>query len=146
MVSVGDKAPTFQALDQDGKEHSLADYKGQWLVLYFYPKDDTPGCTTEACGMRDAMSELQRYAHVVGVSADNIESHKQFAEKYNLNFSLLADTEKEIIRAYGADGTPFTKRITYVINPEGEIAHVYEKVDPESHAAEIIADLQKLQA
>lgn len=147
------KAPDFKLLDQDGVTHSLTDYRGQWLVLYFYPKDDTPGCTTEACAFRDSLAGFkERNVAVLGVSADSVKSHKKFAKKYNLNFPLLSDESKAIIEAYGVWGPKklFGKefdgiiRSTFLINPEGEIAKEYPKVTPQEHAEEILKDLELL--
>lgn len=140
----GDVAPSFGLYDQHGEVHNLEDYEGEWIVLYFYPKDDTPGCTTEACGFRDNLGDLQKYGVLLGVSGDTVESHKKFAEKYNLDYPLLADPEKQTIEQYGADGMLFQKRVTFLISPEGIIEKIYDEVDPETHAAQIIADLRLL--
>lgn len=150
------QAPNFSLQDQDGTTKSLTDYAGKWLVLYFYPKDDTPGCTTEACSFRDERELIATLgnAEVVGVSKDSVASHKKFATKYNLNFTLLSDPNAEVIKAYDAWGerSMFGKkymgiiRSTVIISPDGTIAKEYPRVDPKKHAAEIIADLQKLQA
>lgn len=136
-------APEFRSIDQNNKTVSLKDFSGKYVVLYFYPKDDTPGCTIEACTLRDNFEALEKYAVVIGVSSDNVESHKAFEEKYNLPFILLADTNKEIIKAYGAKGA-FTKRITYIINPKGVIVKAYPKVTPSNHALQILSDLSQL--
>lgn len=150
------QAPDFTLLDQDEKSHSLSDYSGQWVVLYFYPKDDTPGCTTEACNFRDARDAIAEFGNavVIGVSKDTPKSHKKFANKYGLNFTLLSDPSHAVIEAYGAwlEKSMFGKkymgiqRATYIIDPSGNIAKKYPKVDPAKHAAEIIKDLQSLQA
>lgn len=150
------QAPDFTLLDQDEKSHSLSDYSGQWVVLYFYPKDDTPGCTTEACNFRDARDAIAEFGNavVIGVSKDTPKSHKKFANKYGLNFTLLSDPSHTVIEAYGAwlEKSMFGKkymgiqRATYIIDPSGNIAKEYPKVDPAKHAAEIIKDLQSLQA
>lgn len=133
--------------------HRLEDYRGRWVVLYFYPKDDTPGCTKEACAFRDAHAELKALGAVVlGVSADGVESHRRFAEKYGLNFPLLADPEKAVIRAYGAWGKKNlygrvyegVMRYTFLIDPEGRIARVWKKVKPATHAQEVAAALREL--
>ncbi len=137
-------APDFSAVDQNGKTHSLADYQGQWLLLYFYPKDDTPGCTKEACTFRDHFSELQGKVAVIGVSHDSADSHDKFASKYKLQFPLLSDPERKIIKTYGANGLLFTKRISYLINPEGKIAKVYPSVSPADHAREVLEDWKAL--
>lgn len=147
------KAPAFTLPDQDGMNHSLINYHGKWVILYFYPADDTPGCTTEACGFRDAFDALaERKVQVLGVSKDSVESHKKFAAKYNLNFPLLSDESKEIIKAYGAwsekkfMGRPGILRKTFLINPNGEIMKEYPKVDPAAHITQILIDLEDLQA
>lgn len=149
----GTAAPDFALPDQEGRIHRLSDYRGKWVVLYFYPKDDTPGCTKEACGFRDRMGDLQELGAVVlGVSADDVQSHKRFAEKYGLNFPLLADPEREVILAYGAWGKKnlYGKeyegvlRQTFLIDPEGRIAQVWRKVSPEDHAEEVAEALRAL--
>ena len=146
ILQPGDVAPSFEAYDQHGELHDLEDYEGEWLVLYFYPKDDTPGCTKEACSFRDNLTELQKHAVLLGVSADSLESHKEFAEKYSLDFPLLVDEKKDMIELYGADGHILPQRVTFLISPEGMIEKVYKDVDPEIHATEILADLRNLQA
>lgn len=142
----------FSLPDQNGKIHKLSDYQGKWVVLYFYPKDDTPGCTKEACGFRDVWEELRKLNVVVlGVSADSINSHKKFSDKYQLNFPLLSDEKKEVIKKYGGWGKKKflgkefegILRITYVINPKGEIVKKFEKVNPSIHAKEIIDEIKK---
>jgi len=149
------QAPDFSLPDQNGDVKTLADYAGQWLVLYFYPKDDTPGCTTEACSFRDereAIADLGN-AEVVGISKDSVRSHKKFVDKYHLNFTLLSDPEHKVIEAYGSwkplkfMGREYmgTQRNTFIITPDGKIAKEYVGVDPKTHAAEIIADLKALQ-
>jgi len=141
---VGNLAPAFEAPDQNGKVHILNEYQGKWVLLYFYPKDDTPGCTTEACGLRDNFNELSKHLEVIGVSADTVASHKKFEDKYHLPFTILADPEKKIIQTYGTDGTLFTKRTSFLINPEGKIVKIYEKVKPDVHAQQIIQDFSSL--
>lgn len=142
MLQTNTPAPAFSLLAQDGQRYSLEQFKGKWVLLYFYPKDDTPGCTKEACMIRDQFGEFEKLGIVVlGVSADTVERHKEFADKYHLPFLLLADTEKETINAYKADGLLFTKRISYLINPDGMITNVYPDVDPASHAGEILRDV-----
>ena len=137
-------APAFSLPDQNGKTHSLAHHAGKWVLLYFYPKDDTPGCTKEACGLRDAFDEYKkRGITVFGVSRDTVESHKKFEEKYGLPFTLLSDTDGSVIAAYGAAGA-FTKRISYLIDPTGVIRKTYPKVDPAIHAPEILKDFDSL--
>ena len=143
-LSVGDKAPDFYAKDQNETEHRLLDYKGKWLLLYFYPRDGTPGCTTEACSFRDSHKELSKYLEVVGVSANSIESHSRFSEKHQLPFPILADTEKKMLADFGADGLVFAKRTSFLINPEGKIVKIYEKVKPAEHAAEILKDIKEI--
>jgi thioredoxin-dependent peroxiredoxin len=147
------KAKNFKLRDEDGKYHSLADYQGKWLVLYFYPKDDTPGCTIEACEMRDKLRQLQQYGvEVVGISKDTVESHKKFKEKYHLNFHLLSDETKVTIVAYDAwEKRKFlgkeyegTSRKTYLIDMTGEIRKIYNKVVPVGHAGMILGDIKKM--
>jgi len=150
LLEVGAKAPNFQTTDQDGKPLSLADFKGQSVVLYFYPKDDTPGCTKEACGFRDGWAKFRkRKIAVVGVSVDDAKSHRKFVEKYSLPFTLAADTDKSIVKAYGVWGQKSmygrkymgTLRVTYLIDAKGKIAAVWPKVKPEGHAEEILKNL-----
>lgn len=143
MLDQGTKAPSFITKDQNNKDVSLIDFLGQYVVLYFYPKDDTSGCTTEACSIRDSYDIFKKYAVIIGVSADSVESHKKFEEKYQLPFILLADTTKEIIKKYGADGL-LSRRITYLIDPTGIIIKAYPKVDPSTHSAELLKDLKML--
>jgi peroxiredoxin Q/BCP len=144
-LQVGDRAPDFSAQDQTGKTHQLADYLGAWLVLYFYPKDHTPGCIREACSIRDHYGDVKALSTILGVSGDSVKSHASFAEKYNLPFTLLADPEKKMLDSYGANGKVFNKRSSFIIDPEGKIAKIYPKVKPDSHAEELIADLRALQ-
>lgn len=144
-LSIGSVAPNFSLEDSNGVVHSLSEYSGKWLLLYFYPKDDTPGCTKEACQFRDSFSELDKAVKVVGVSSDSVESHKRFAEKYHLPFTLLADTDREVIHAYQVDGTFFPKRTSFLINPAGKIAKIYDKVNVHSHADQILKDVQRVQ-
>lgn len=149
------QAPNFTLPDQDGKQHTLANYSGKWLVLYFYPKDDTPGCTTEACAFRDEREAIAEYgnAEVIGISKDSVKSHKKFADKHKLNFTLLSDESGETVKAYNAWGqrSMFGKmfmgiiRSTFIINPSGNIVKEYPKVSPAGHAAQIIKDLKELQ-
>jgi thioredoxin-dependent peroxiredoxin len=153
MLTIGQKAPDFSAPDQYGKIRTLGEFKGSWLVLYFYPKDGTDGCTTEACELRDSMNDLRGLGFaVVGVSADDETSHKKFSERYALSFPLLADTEKKIIEAYGVWGEKTAPgktymgilRTTFLIDPDGVIRKVYEKVKPEGHAEELLADIKAM--
>ena len=150
-VVVGEQAPEFELSDQDGQLHSLEDYRDQWVVLYFYPKDDTPGCTTEACEFRDnifAFKDLN--AQILGVSLDDVESHKSFAESYSLPFPLLADVEGAAATAYGVKtrmmGMEVAKRQTFIISPDGTVARHYEKVNPSEHSKQVLADLAELGA
>ena len=145
------KAPEFTLFDQSEKSHSLSDYHGQFVLLYFYPKDDTPGCTIEACSFRDNLSELQKLGVVVlGVSGDDVKSHEKFVKKFSLNFPLLADTDYVVGKAFGVYGEKSMfgklflgyKRESFLINPEGEIIKHYEGVKPAEHVAEITADLK----
>jgi len=145
-LKVGDRAPDFNAQDQAGETHTLEDYQGEWLVLYFYPKDHTPGCIREACNIRDNFAGVKKLATILGVSGDSVKSHASFANKYDLPFDLLADPEKEMLNSYGANGEIFKKRSTFIIDPDGKIAKIYPKVSPDEHATELIADLKELQA
>lgn len=149
------KAFDFTLPDQTGQSHSLADYAGSWLVLYFYPEDDTPGCTIEACAFRDDLPDLQaKGLNILGVSGDSVASHAKFAEKYHLNFPILADESKEVMTAYGAWGDKKTlgigytgaTRKTFLINPDGEIAKEYPKVTPLGHTKQILKDFEEFQA
>jgi peroxiredoxin Q/BCP len=147
------KAPDFTLPDQNGDMHSLKDYVGKWLVLYFYPKDDTTGCTTEACNFRDARTVIQEWggAEVVGISKDTTRSHKKFADKFDLNFTILSNPEHDVIEAYGAwdEKIMFGRkymgilRNTYLINPAGEIVKEYRGVNPKDHVGQILADLKE---
>jgi len=140
MLKINDQAPAFQAPDQNGKIHALADYAGRWVLLYFYPRDNTPGCTTEACSLRDNYAGFKKLdAVVLGVSTDSIASHDKFAAKFSLPFTLLSDTDKTIVRAYGANG--IVRRISYLIDPAGKIAKSYGHVRPSEHAAEVLKDI-----
>jgi peroxiredoxin Q/BCP len=152
MLKIGQKAPAFTLPDQDGTPHSLKDYAGKWVLVYFYPKDDTPGCTKEACQLRDTFPSFEKVkSKVFGVSADTVQSHKKFATKYKLPFTLLADPDKGMIEAYGVWGKKKfmgreymgISRSSYLIDPKGIIRKVYEKVVPEKHAEEVLADLKE---
>jgi peroxiredoxin Q/BCP len=146
MLEIKTEAPDFSLSDQEGKIHTLSHHRGSYVLIYFYPKDDTPGCTKEACSIRDLYGEFGATGiQVFGISADSIESHKLFAEKYALPFTLLSDPTKETIVAYGAGGTPFTKRISYLVDPDGFIAKEYNNVDPTTHGEEILKDVTTLQ-
>lgn len=150
------KAPDFALPDQNEKIHKLSDYSGQWIVLYFYPKDDTSGCTTEACDFRDARDALADYGNalVIGISKDTVKSHKKFADKHKLNFTLLSDPEHETIEAFGAWGPKKfmgreflgIRRNTYIISPEGDIVKEYENVTPKTHVGLLLKDLKELQS
>jgi peroxiredoxin Q/BCP len=146
---VGAPAPEFELADQTGRLHSLEDYRDKWVVLYFYPKDETPGCTTEACEFRDnifAFRDLN--AQILGVSLDDVESHKAFSENHDLPFPLLADPEGDTSAAYGVKtrmfGMTVAKRQTFIIRPDGVIAKHFEKVSPEKHSTEVLASLEEL--
>jgi peroxiredoxin Q/BCP len=147
----GEAAPTFRLQDQNGDWHALEDYRGKWVTLYFYPKDDTPGCTTEACAFRDNIFAFDKIGAVVlGVSLDDVESHAQFAEKYSLPFPLLADTGTETAKAYGVLSSmgsfKMAKRETFLIDPEGNIAKHYAQVSPSDHSEQVLSDLEGLMA
>jgi peroxiredoxin Q/BCP len=149
QVGVGEPAPDFELVDQHGQLHSIEDYRGKWIALYFYPKDGTPGCTTEACEFRDNIFAFRSAnCQILGVSLDDADSHKAFSEKHGLPFPLLADTEGSTATAYGVKsnimGMTLAKRQTFLIDPQGNIAKHYNKVNPESHSAEVLADLEKL--
>jgi peroxiredoxin Q/BCP len=146
MLTPDSPAPSWSGKDQNGKTYSSAGLAGSWYVLYFYPKDDTPGCTKEACGFRDRFASLSKVATVIGVSADSEKSHQSFIKKYSLPFTLIADTDKGIIKAFGADGLFFPKRVTFVVDPKGVIRKIYKDVDCAGHAEEIESDVRALQA
>lgn len=148
MIAVNEKAPNFELEGSDGKKHTLGEFKGKYLVLYFYPTDDTPGCTTEACGFRDVNSEIRKLgAEVVGISKDSIESHNKFTNKHKLNFLLLSDPEYKTMKAYDAYGDKGifgmgTIRKTYIIDKDGKIAKIFPKVKPEGHNKEVLEFLK----
>ncbi|HEY9621226.1 MAG TPA: peroxiredoxin [Crinalium sp.] len=142
-LSVGTKAPDFTVKDTNGNTVSLADYAGKTVVLYFYPKDDTPGCTKEACSFRDYYADYQgKDITVFGVSMDDEASHQKFTEKFNLPFPLLADINGELTKAFDVDGGGYSKRVTYVIGGDGTIVKVYDTVKTDTHATDILADLK----
>jgi peroxiredoxin Q/BCP len=150
MLKEGDLAPDFELTDQNGDLHKLSDYRGKKVVLYFYPKDDTPGCTKEACSFRDSFGDFRKHGIVVlGVSKDSQKSHARFQEKYSLPFLLLSDTDTAVSQAYEAWGEKNfmgkemvgMNRITYVIDEDGRILKAYEKVKPQDHAQEILNDI-----
>jgi peroxiredoxin Q/BCP len=151
LLVVGTQAPEFTTTDQDGKTRSLSDFKGQKVLLYFYPKDNTAGCTKEACGFRDHFAEFRELGvEILGVSVDQEKSHKSFVQKYDLPFTLLADTDKHLVKAYEVWGEKTlygkkymgTNRVTYLIDEAGKIAAVFPRVKPDKHAEEILAMLQ----
>ncbi len=153
MIKINSKAPDFKLPDQDGKQHKLSDYQGQFVLIYFYPKDDTPGCTTEACTLRDNFPKFGKLkAKVFGISTDSIASHKKFADKYKLPFTLLADEDKKVVTKYGiwAEKSMYgrkymgTLRNSYLVDPQGKIVRIYEKVKPAEHAQQVLNDLKEL--
>ncbi|MDD2522194.1 MAG: thioredoxin-dependent thiol peroxidase [Anaerolineaceae bacterium] len=150
MLKEGDLAPDFELPDQEEVTHKLSDYRGKKVVLYFYPKDDTPGCTKEACSFRDSFADFRKHGMVVlGVSKDSVKSHAKFQEKYSLPFPLLSDTDLAVVKAYEVWGEKKymgkefmgVLRTTYIIDEEGKIMKVYEKVKPQDHAQEILQDI-----
>jgi peroxiredoxin Q/BCP len=149
-VQIGEPAPPFALKDQTGKVRQLADYAGKWLVVYFYPKDDTPGCTKEACHFRDDIVKLRELGvQVLGISLDSSESHDSFAAKFKLPFPLLADDGGAVAKAYDAYWSflfiHVARRHTFIIDPAGRIAKIYRKVDPDTHSAQVITDIKALQ-
>ncbi len=147
------RAPDFQLSDQNGQVHTLQEYKGKWLIVYFYPKDDTPGCTKEACSFRDHVREFSnKNISIVGISKDSVSSHNKFSEKYHLSFPLLSDPTAEVIKAYGAWGKKKFMgkeyegiiRNTYLINPRGETVKTYENVNPLTHVKQILKDFERI--
>jgi len=149
-LKIGQTAPDFTLYDQHNIPHTLSQYRGKWVILYFYPKDNTRACTTQACSFRDNMNRIiHKKAVILGVSVDNKKSHVKFAEKYNLPFSLLSDTRKQVTKKYGALLNllviKVAKRQSSIINPNGDIVKIYRKVNPEQHVKTILADLHSLQ-
>ena len=150
--AVGAPAPAFRLQDQNGEWHSLADYKGKWVALYFYPKDDTPGCTTQACSFRDNVFAFKKEGAVIlGVSVDDVASHKAFEQKHGLPFTLLADPEKKVTKQYGVLKTymgvmEMARRDTFIIDPKGRIAKHYENVEPEGHSQVVLDEIKALKA
>jgi peroxiredoxin Q/BCP len=150
-MEIGDKAAEFRSVDQNGAKIALKDFKGKWVVLYFYPRADTPGCTVEACGFRDSFKKIEkRHAVVLGVSPDGPKAQKKFEQKYDLPFRLVADENKAICNAYGVfqEKNMYGKKVmgvvrtTFVIGPDGRIKHIFSKVKPEGHAEEVLAHLE----
>jgi len=151
-LKIGDAAPDFELPDQDGKTHKLSDYLGQTILVYFYPRDFTPGCTAEACQIRDNFPKFSGVSTpVLGISTDTVESHKKFAQKYRLPFTLLSDVKKEVVKNYGVYkpkklfGKEFfgTARTSFLIDKNGKITKIYEKVKPTTHAKNVLIDLEK---
>ncbi len=152
-IKIGSLVPEVSLPDQSGKVHSLKDYAGQWVLLYFYPKDDTPGCTAEACAMRDNLPAFKHLKiKVLGISVDPVKSHRKFADKYDLNFTLLADEDKAVVKRYGVWGKKKfmgreyegTNRTSFLIDPKGRLAKIYENVKPAGHAEDVLRDLATL--
>ncbi len=148
---VGSAAPGFKLQDQNGAWHDLEDYRGKWLAVYFYPKDDTPGCTTEACSFRDSIYAFKAIgAEVVGISVDDVDSHKEFSTKYKLPFTILSDAGGQVSDAYGVlrdyKLMQIASRQSFLVNPDGIIVKHYADVDPESHTQQVLTDLQNLMA
>jgi len=151
LPQVGQAAPAFHLQDQNGHWLAPADFQGQWLVLYFYPKDFTPGCTTEVCTFRDDVAKLRKAgARVVGISLDDVKSHAEFADKYHVPFPLLSDADTRTAAAYGVlasrGDAHYAQRTTFLIDPQGKVAKVYADVDPEKNSAQVLADLATLKA
>ncbi|WP_337860361.1 peroxiredoxin [Ferroplasma sp.] len=143
-LNVGSEAPEFETLDQDGKKVKLSDFKNSVVVLYFYPRDNTPGCTMEAKNFRDNIDLFkEKGIKVFGVSVDSTESHKKFEDKFGLNFTLLSDKPKDIVKKYGVMGLATAKRVTYIIK-DGKIVYVYPKVSPREHAKEVYDKIEEL--
>jgi len=150
-LQIGQLAPDFTLTDQYEQLNTLSKMRGQWVILYFYPKDETPGCTAEACSFRDNIAALQKSKAVVwGISVDNNESHAEFAKKHHLPFTLLADQGGKVAKEYDALLNLYVfkiaRRHSFIIDPAGRIAKIYRKVDPKKHVAEILKDLQALQS
>mgnify|MGYP000271127886 CR=1 FL=1 len=153
-MKLGTKAPEINLPDQDAKHHKLSHYKGQWVLIYFYPKDDTQGCTTEACTLRDNFPKFgDLKVKILGISVDSVASHKKFADKYKLPFTLLADENKQVVEKYDvwAEKSMYgrtyfgTLRSSFLVDPNGKIVRIYEKVKPAEHAEQVLADLKILQ-
>ena len=151
MLTINQPAPNFSLYDAHGALHKLDDYKSHWLVIYFYPKDNTPGCTKEACALRDDNSKFEALnTKIVGISTDCSKSHLNFSQKQNLTFTLLADSKGEVSRAYEAlfklGPIKVSKRHSFIIDPNGKVAKIYRSVSPSTHSQELIDDLKQLQA
>lgn len=153
VLQIGDTAPGFNLPDQNGQWHNLKSYLGSWTIVYFYPRDNTPGCTREACSIRDNWGDFSAAGiQVVGISTDSIKSHQKFSFKHKLPFTLLADEEKKAAHAYGVYGKKKflgkeftgTKRISFLLDPKGKIAKIYEKVKPSEHAEQILNDFKSI--
>ncbi|NNK99489.1 MAG: peroxiredoxin [Xanthomonadales bacterium] len=147
--AVGAAAPGFNLQDQNGEWHALDNFQGKWLAVYFYPKDDTPGCTTEACNFRDNIYAFKAIgAEVVGISVDDVESHKEFSDKYKLPFTILADEDGETAEAYGVlrdyKLIKLASRQSFLVDPEGNVAKHYADVDPDTHTDEVLADIKAM--
>ncbi|MBS13089.1 MAG: thioredoxin-dependent thiol peroxidase [Gemmatimonadetes bacterium] len=154
-LAEGDKVPAFKLPDQEGTVHELKEYEGKWVVIYFYPKDNTPGCTKEACNFRDNIKPIEKLgAEVIGVSTDSVKKHSNFVAKYDLPFTLLADEEQKMVNDYGVWGLKKfmgreymgTNRMTFIVDPKGKIAKVYPKVKAATHGEEVLEDLKTLTA
>lgn len=152
-LEAGDSAPLFTLKNQDGKDISLSDFKGKAVVLYFYPKDDTPGCTKESCNFRDEFPEFGKMnAEIIGISADSVKSHKKFADKFNLPFNILSDESRSVIEKYGVwkEKNMYGKkymgieRTTFIINPSGKISRIFRKVQVDGHNNEVMEALKEL--
>ncbi len=148
----GDQAPEFQLPDQNGQQHKLSDYKEQWVLLYFYPRDNTPGCTVEACTIRDSYPDFEKLnIKVFGISKDSVKSHAGFAKKHDLPFTLLSDEDKKMQEDYGVwqkkkfMGREYmgTERMSYLIDPPGKIAQIFHKVKPKEHAQDVLGEIRK---
>ncbi len=144
VLKISDKAPDFTLLDQNGSEHTLSDYFGHKIVVYFYPKDDTPGCTKEACSIRDNIALFEENGiRVFGLSFDSPTSHKKFAEKYNLPFTLLSDSDKTVAKLFNSSGFLMAKRNTFLIDTDGKIFKIYKNVDVTTHTQKILNDFSE---
>jgi len=145
LLKIGDIAPDFEAIDQNGRKLKISERKGNVVVLYFYPKDFTPGCTAEACNFRDNFEEFtKRGIDVIGISVDSEGTHKKFAEKLGIPFILISDRTKEISKKYNVLGLTSAKRVTFIIDKDGRIAHIFEKVSPKEHAKEVINKINEM--